>query len=373
MSPDETYSNKLEAVFKSTNRAFVWPIESWDKNMSSDGRVMEILSEHTLQGLIQGYVLTGRHGIFASYEAFVQIVSSMADQYAKFLKVALETKWRKDIPSLNYILTSSGWRQEHNGFSHQNPGFIDSMLQKQGCFVNVYFPSDVNSSLVVIDKCLSSKNQINIIVTGKRDTPQWLNMDQAKKELSKGLAIWGFASDSNPDIVLVGIGDYLTLEIMAAAQIVREEASEIKIRVVNVMTLSALGLGGSDCQVPFDDFDEYFTPDKPIIFNFHGYPQTVKQILFDYKGDAHRASVFGYIESGSTTTPFDMQVRNKTSRYHLAIEVFKKMVKTGVLPIDKGDLLVMKYEQKIKEHGDYIIKHGVDPDEIKNWEWRRNT
>jgi xylulose-5-phosphate/fructose-6-phosphate phosphoketolase len=373
MSPDETYSNKLDAVFKTTNRAFVWPIKPWDKNMSSDGRVIEVLSEHSLQGLIQGYVLTGRHGIFASYEAFIQIVSSMADQYAKFLKVARDTKWRKDIPSLNYILTSSGWRQEHNGFSHQNPGFIDSMLQKQGCFVNVYFPADINSSLVVIEKCLSSKNEINIIVTGKRNTPQWLNMNQAKKELSRGLAIWGFASDPEPDIVLVGVGDYLTLEVMAATQIVREEAPEIKVRVVNVMTLSAMGLGGSDCRVPFDDFDEYFTPDKPVIFNFHGYPQTVKQILFDYKGDAHRASVFGYVESGSTTTPFDMQTRNKTSRYHLTIEVFKKMVASGVLSPDRGDLLVMKYEQKIKEHEEYIIKHGVDPDEIKNWQWKRNT
>jgi len=370
-SPDETYSNKLDAVFQTTSRAFMMPIEEWDKDLNPSGRVMEMLSEHSLQGMMQGYILTGRHGVFASYEAFIQIVSSMTDQYAKFLKVAEEIPWRKDIPSLNYILTSSGWRQEHNGFSHQNPSFIDDMLQRQGCFVKVYFPPDGNSTLAVLEKSLSSKNGINVIVAGKTLEPRWLTPELAQKELEKGLMIWDFASDPDPDIVVSAIGDYLTKEALAAIDIVKNDAPEIKIRFVNIMELSALGVGESECHQP-PVFEEYFTKDKPVIFNFHGYPQTLKQILFDID-TSQKFSVHGYIENGSTTTPFDMQVRNKTSRYHLAIEICETMAEDGKIDKEKSKELVNKFNKKLQNHRVYIEKNGVDPDEIEKWQWTITT
>ena len=372
MSPDETYSNKLDDVFEETNRAFVWPIESWDKDISTDGRVIEMLSEHSLQGLMQGYVLTGRHAVFASYEAFVQIISSMVDQYAKFLKIARQTSWRGDIASLNYILTSSGWRQEHNGFSHQNPGFIDNMLQKQGCFVNVYFPPDANSALLVIEKCLRSKKEINIIVTGKKAKFNWLTEKQARINLAQGLMIWDFASDEDPDVVVASAGDYMTLEALATIDIVKEEAPEIKMRFVNILSLSAIGLGDVDCKVPFNNFDDYFTEDKPVIFNFHGYPETLKQTLFNYGKHRRRFYVHGYIENGSTTTPFDMQIRNTTSRYHLAMDIFNRATEQGIINEDKRKALINKYETKINEHILYIKENGVDLPEITNWTWKRN-
>jgi len=359
-SPDETYSNKLDEVFKTTSRAFIREIKKWDQDLGRTGRVMEILSEHCLQGLFQGYVLTGRHGVFASYEAFIQIVSSMADQYAKFLKQAMEVPWRGDVASLNYILTSSGWRQEHNGFSHQNPGFIDDMLNRRGCLTNVYFPPDGNSTLVVLEECLRSKRSINVIVAGKTLEPRWLTPAQAREELEKGLMIWDFASDENPDIVLAALGDYLTKEALAAISTVKKEAPKIKIRFVNVMTLSNLGVGNQVCKAP-PVFEDYFTADKPVIFNFHGYPQTLKQVLFDYVENPKRFSVHGYIESGSTTTPFDMQVRNETSRWHLAMEIFEKM---GYPQLKE------KYQKKLKEHNDFIKKNGVDLPEIENWQWQ---
>jgi xylulose-5-phosphate/fructose-6-phosphate phosphoketolase len=371
MSPDETYSNKLDAIFASTARAFDRPTKPWDKDLLPSGRVMEMLSEHSLQGLMQGYILTGRHAVFASYEAFIQIVSSMADQYAKFLKIARETKWRGDIPSFNYILTSSGWRQEHNGFSHQNPGFIDDMLQKQGSFVRVYFPPDGNSTLVCLRHCLASKNGINIIVAGKTLEPRWLTVELAEKEWGRGLMTWDFASDPDPDLVMSAVGDYLTKEALAAIDLVKTETPEIRLRFVNIMELSALGLGVPSCLVPHV-FEDYFTPDKPVIFNFHGYPQTLKQILFDYDGN-ERFSVHGYIENGSTTTPFDMQVRNGTDRYHLAIEVFTTLAARGRLKKDKAEALRRKYEQKLQNHRRYIEKFGIDPEEIANWQWTRPT
>lgn len=369
-SPDETYSNKLDAVFASTGRAFVRPLKPWDKDLKPDGRVMEILSEHSLQGLLQGYVLTGRHGVFASYEAFIPIVTSMVDQYLKFLRIAQEIEWRETVPSLNYILTSSGWRQEHNGFSHQNPSFIANMLQKQGCFVRVYFPPDGNSTLAVLKRCLGSKNEINIITAGKTLEPRWLTLELAEKELERGLMVWDFASDQNPDIVISAIGDYLTKEALAAVDLVKSEAPEIKIRFVNIMELSALGVGNYECRAPLNNFEDYFTKDKPVIFNFHGYPQTFKQILFDYGGGDGRFSVHGYVENGSTTTPFDMQVRNNTSRYHLAKEVFVKMAQTGVIDKEKAETLDKKYDQKLADHKEYIKKYGVDPKEIEEWQWK---
>ncbi len=375
MSPDETYSNKLDEVFKETSREFMWPIKKWDKDMKQKGRVIEMLSEHSLQGLTQGYVLTGRHAIFASYEAFIQVVSSMVDQYAKFMKVAREIPWRGEVPSLNYILTSSGWRQEHNGFSHQNPGFIDNILQKHGCFINVYFPADGNSTLAVLKKVLESKNEINLIVAGKTQEPRWLTPELAERELERGLMVWDFASDDNPDIVLSGIGDYLTKEALAAIDIAKREHPSLRIRFVNIMELSALGLGNEACKAPLHDFEDYFTKDKPVIFNFHGYPETLKQVLFDHihTGDGGRFSVHGYIENGSTTTPFDMQVRNGTSRWHLVKEIFQTLGKRGVISPNLVEKIEKKYDEKLESHRAYIEKHGVDLDEIENWQWKKRN
>ncbi len=370
MSPDETYSNKLDKVFESTSRAFVWPIKEWDKDLSQEGRVMEMLSEHSLQGLVQGYILTGRHAVFASYEAFIQIVSSMVDQYAKFLKVARETSWRGDIASLNYMLTSSGWRQEHNGFSHQNPGFISNMLLKNGCFVHVYFPADGNSTLAVLEKCLASKNEINIIVAGKTQEPRWLTPEQAKKELAVGLSIWDFASESEPDIVFSSAGDYLTKESLAAIDLLKQEAPWIKVRYVNILEISSLGIGNSECKAPVI-FNDYFTADKSVIFNFHGYPDTLKQALFEKQDGKRKFFVHGYIENGSTTTPFDMHIRNKTSRYDLLKEAVDELSRLGKLDKNKASEIKHKYDKKLSDHGVFIREHGVDPDDIENWQWKR--
>jgi len=372
MSPDETYSNKLDDVFKSTARAFVWPIRKWDKDLKPQGRVMEMLSEHSLQGITQGYILTGRHAIFASYEAFIQIVSSMADQYEKFLRGAKEFSWRGDIASLNYILTSSGWRQEHNGFSHQNPKFISGMLEKSGCFSKVYFPPDANTALVVVKKCLESKNGINVIVAGKTLEPRWLSLKLAEKELERGLMIWDFASDKDPDIVFAAIGDYLTKEALAAITCLKEVAPEVKIRFINILELTALGLGSQECKVPFNDFDTYFTKEKPVIFNYHGYPHDIYAMLID-KSNPQRFRVHGYTEHGSTTTPFDMHVRNKTSRYHLVLEAIQFLAKNSVITKTKEEKIKELFKKKLEDHAAYIIKYGVDPDEIENWKWKKIT
>lgn len=372
-SPDETYSNKLGAVFEETNRAFVWPRKEWDKDIAWDGRVLEMLSEHTLQGLMQGYVLTGRHGIFPSYEAFVQIVASMADQYAKFLGIAREVNWRGDIASLNYILTSSGWRQEHNGFSHQNPGFIDGVLQRQGCFSNVYFPADANTALVTIKHMLESKKEINVLVCGKRPLPCWRTLEEAEEDFMEGVNIWEFASDEDPHIVFSGVGDYLTKETLAAISIIKQDMPNVRTRFVNITSLSALGVGHSQCQVLRYDFDHYFTPDKPVHVNFHGYPQTIKQVLFDYGCEAGRFTVSGYIESGSTTTPFDMMVRNKTDRYHLVLFAVEEAQKQNVITPEEASTLTLKYQSLLDQHRAYIMDNGEDPEEISNWVWESRS
>lgn len=367
-SPDETYSNKLQHVFEATGRAFQEPILPNDRDISPSGRVMEMLSEHSLQGMMQGYVLTGRHGVFSSYEAFIQIVSSMADQYIKFLKVARETSWRKEIPSFHYILTSSGWRQEHNGFSHQNPGFIDDMLNRQYSLVRVFFPPDATSTLLCLEQCLASCNGVNIITAGKTMEPQWQSVEQSARALREGLSVWEFASDADPQVVLAGIGDYVTKEALAAIGLLKTDLPGVRIRFVNVVELSIFL---EDNPVEFNQqvFDRCFTPDKPLIFNFHGYPQTLKQLLFDYINDRNRISVHGYVEQGSTTTPFDMHVRNKTSRYHLAMDVLHRLggeFDTGTL-----HLLHKKYSDLVEAHQRYIIEHGEDPAEIEQWKWER--
>ncbi len=372
MSPDETYSNKLDAIFQTTKRAFALPVKPWDRDLAPDGRVMEILSEHCLQGLVQGYILTGRHAVFASYEAFIQIVASMADQYAKFLKAAREIPWRRGMPSLNYILTSSGWRQEHNGFSHQNPGFIGNLLEKEGCFINVYFPPDGNSALAVLDHCLRSQDEINVIVAGKTLEPRWLTIAEARRELERGLMIWDFASDKNPDIVFAAVGDYMTKEALAAIDYLKRALPKTRIRFVNVIKLSALGgIGDADCRPPVD-FNKYFTADKPVIFNFHGSPETLKALLVGQKNPG-RFSVRGYIENGSTTTPFDMQARNETSRFHLAIEALRLLAASGRLAGKQSASLIKELGKKLRDHAEYAKKHGVDPEETENWQWKRKS
>lgn len=370
MSPDETYSNKLDAIFSAASRGWVWPHEPWDMDMKTDGRVMEMLSEHNLQGLAQGYTITGRHSIFASYEAFIQVVSSMTDQYAKFLKHGADFQWRGEFPSLNYILTSSAWRQDHNGFSHQNPGFIDDVLRRHGDFVDVYFPADTNSTLVVMEKMLSSTKQINVVAAGKTAEPQWLTIEQARQQVESGIMVWDFASDENPDVVLVGIGDYPTKEIMAAIDLAKREWPDVRLRCINVSSLTCRGFGQGKNHISNQQFNELFTTDKPVICNFHGYPETIKSALFNYNADASRFDIRGYIESGSTTTPFDMHARNRTSRYNIIMAIFERLAEMGRISTDEAHAIVNKYQQKLFDNIDYIKQNGIDTPEIDNWQWK---
>ena len=369
MSPDETYSNKLDGIFGEAARAWVWPREPWDKDMSPDGRVMEMLSEHNLQGLAQGYVLTGRHAVFASYEAFIQVVASMMDQYAKFLKHASDYEWRKTFPSLNYILTSSGWRQDHNWFSHQNPGFIDGVLQRHADFANVYFPADTNSTLVTLENMLSSTRQINVMVAGKTIEPRWLTPELAREQSKTGIMTWDFASDNDPDIVLAGIGDYPTKEALATIDLVKTEMPDIRLRFVNISSLTSRGFGQGKAYINEEEFHRQFTTDKPVVCNFHGYPETLKAILFNYVTDASRFDIRGYIECGSTTTPFDMHVINKTSRYHIVMAIFEKLIGSDRISVEDAQNIIIKYNNKIDENTEYIKKNGVDLPEIDNWQW----
>lgn len=373
MSPDETYSNKLGAVFEVTDRAFVWPHKEWDQDLAWDGRVLEMLSEHSLQGLLQGYVLTGRHGLFVSYEAFVQIVASMADQYAKFLKIARDVKWRGDIASFNYILTSGAWRQEHNGFSHQNPGFIDGILQRQGCFTNVYFPADANTALVTFNRMMASKKEINVLVCSKRPLPIWRTLEEARKDVLDGVSIWDFASDVDPHVVFSAAGDYPTLEALAAMSLVRQHVPGLRMRFVNITSLSALGIGNSQCRVLRHEFTHYFTHEQPVIVNFHGYPQTIKQVLFDYEQHPQRFTIHGYEESGSTTTPFDMMVRNRVDRFHLAMEAFAHAATQGVITEAEAQEHIASFQERLAEHRAYAIEYGDDPEEITNWVWEQRS
>jgi xylulose-5-phosphate/fructose-6-phosphate phosphoketolase len=370
MSPDETYSNKMHAVFEVTGRSFVWPHQPWDKDLVRDGRVLEMLSEHSLQGLLQGYVLTGRHGVFVSYEAFVQIVASMTDQYAKFLHVARTVPWRQTIASLNYILTSTGWRQEHNGFSHQNPGFIDGVLQRQGDFTNIYFPADAHTALVAFDRMLQSTQQINVLVCEKRPLPLWRTLAEAKRDIIDGVAIWEFASDEDPHMVFAAAGDYPTQEVLAAISLVRRAIPAFRMRFVNITALSGKGIGHSERHLDKHHFYDYFTEDRPIRINFHGYPQTVKQILFDYGVNADRVVVHGYEEVGSTTTAFDMMVRNRVDRFHLAMEACAIAEDINVISAAEAKQLKEQFRQELANHKAYIMEYGDDPEHITNWSWQ---
>ena len=369
--PDETSSNLLGAVFAATDRAYTWPVNgatARDAHLGPTGRVMEILSEHTCQGWLQGYLQTGRHGLFPCYEAFVTIVDSMANQYGKWLKMSAETPWREPVPSLTYLLTSDTWRQDHNGYSHQGPGFINTLLTKKGSIVRIYLPPDANTLVSTLDHCLRSTGYTNLVIATKQPLPQWLTMDEAIAHNAAGASIWPWAGNGNPekpDIVLAAAGNVPTIEALAAAKILREELPELAVRVVNVVDLLVLdSVAGHPHRMDDAEFEHLFTTDRPVIFNFHGYPSAIHQLIYK-RANPQRFHVRGYVEEGTTTTPFDMLVRNQTSRYHLVIEALRRAagVSSRAAPI------IERYERRLREHHRFIEDEGVDPPEIRDWSW----
>ena len=366
--PDETMSNRLGAVFEETNRD--WNAEKLesDEFLASNGRVMDsMLSEHMCEGWLEGYLLTGRHGFFASYEAFIRIVDSMFSQHAKWLKVTSELPWRQKIASLNYILSSNVWQQDHNGFTHQDPGFLDHVTNKKADVVRMYLPPDTNCLLSCFDHCIRSRNYVNVMVTSKHPRPQWLTMDQAVKHCTQGIGIWDWASNEQgdePDVVIACCGDTPTLEALAAVTILRENMPEIKIRFINVVDLMKLQSHDKHPHGLTDtEFDTLFTKDKPIIFDFHGYPTLIHELLY------HRRNrdlyVCGYQEEGTITTPFDMRVQNEIDRFHLVQQVIYHLPQLG----NRGAYLVQKMNDKIVEHKQYIAEYGEDLPEIRDWKW----
>lgn len=376
-SPDETYSNKLDAIFEATSRSWQREIKSWEKDLSKNGRVTEILSEHSLQGLLQGYILTGRHGVLTSYEAFAPIISSMMDQYAKFLTQSKEVKWRGDLASLNYILTSTGWRQDHNGFSHQNPSFIDEVLRRENGIGQIFLPADDNSAVVAISKMLKSRNNINILVTGKTPEPRYFSLESAQKQFENGgifvfdswknqeITDWNLVpEDDEPDLILAASGDYVFKETVAALQVLLHDAPQIKIRLVYIQALCGEGIGTFENILSKIDFVKIFTKDKPAIFAFHGYDKTLKSILFDYENPS-RIQIDGYEEKGSTTTPFDMLARNRVSRYDIVMRALNS--------VDKGDeafeKLTIGYQKRQDDALRFARENSVDSPEIGNWEY----
>lgn len=369
--PDETASNRLTHLFEITDRTSTAEILKTDDHVSPNGRVMEVLSEHLCQGWLEGYLLTGRHGFFSCYEAFIHIVDSMFNQHAKWLKVCREIPWRREIASLTYLLTSHVWRQDHNGFSHQDPGFISHVVNKKASIVRIYLPPDANTLLSVTDHCLKSRNYINVIVSGKQPELQWLNMDDAIKHCTTGIGIWEWASNdsgSEPDVVMACAGDVPTVETLAAVEILREHFPKLKIRVVNVVDLMTLQPktehphGLSD-----NDYDTLFTKDKPIVFAFHGYPLLIHHLA--YRRTNQHLHVRGYKEEGTTTTPFDMAVMNDLDRFHLAEDVIDRVTRLG----SRAAHAKQFFRDKLIEHKEYIRKHGEDMPEIRNWRWAGAT
>lgn len=367
-SPDETYSNQLQDIFQVTKRSWQWPIRSWDQDLARSGRVLELLSEHTLFGMLQGYAVTGRFGLFPTYEAFAQVIASMADQFAKFVKASQEVPWRRPIPAVTVMLSSLLERQDHNGFSHQNPGFISNLLEKDGELISVFLPPDANSLLVAVEESLTARDRLIAIVADKKELPIWLTPEQAVRQMKDGIMTWEFASDAEPQAVLAASGDHLTNESLAAIRILKGYAPQARIRFVNVSELTALGVGDPTVAANHDSLDAHFTADRPVIFNFHGYPATIKKLLFDYAG-AGRVTVHGYLEEGSTTTPFDMQARNKTSRFHIALELARKLAESDDLAAEQFDSIRVDIERRLAATHSFILEHGVDPDEITNWRW----
>ncbi len=367
--PDETMSNGLGAVFEVTNRQMMTDKASDDEFISSSGRVMEILSEHLCQGWLEGYLLTGRHGLFNSYEAFMSIVSSMFNQHAKWLNIAGRIPWRKKIASLNYLISSHVWRQGHNGFTHQDPGFIDHVYQKKSDIVQVYLPPDANCLLTIMDRCLKSVHQINVVVAGKHSMPQWFSIDKAIRHSSKGIGILDWASndkDGEPDAVIACAGDVPTLEALAAVSIMREHFPELKLRVINVVDLMTLRPKKNHPHGISDkEFEALFTKDKPIIFVFHGYSSLIHRLTYR-RPNHNNMHVFGYMEEGTTTTPFDMTVLNGIDRFHIVQYVIDSLPNKGDT---KGRRLFKLMEEKLDAHRRYVIVHGEDMPEVRNWKW----
>lgn len=364
MSPDESVSNRLSSLFDVTTRTYIWPTPEGSEKIGPEGRVMEVLSENLLMAWMQGYVLTGRHSIFVSYESFMMIVASMVDQYIKFLSQKYRFDWRKPVPSLNIIVTSGSWRQEHNGLSHQNPGFVSSMLNNHSEHVSIHYPVDANMLLATMDQCLQSNDMVNIIVPGKHDLPQYLTLAQAREQLLTGMMVWE-GKDFEPDITIAATGDYLTLEAMAAVKMLKQMTPEIKVRYVSVSELNNFNLG--NLKKPQGDqqsiLDQYFGKDNPVIYLYHGYPEDVKQMLFAAY-DQERYHIHGYKEKGTTTTPFDMLVLNNCSRYQIAIEAIERYIATGKPEPPTAKESIAKLKALLDKHIEYIREHGSDMPEV---------
>jgi xylulose-5-phosphate/fructose-6-phosphate phosphoketolase len=373
MGPDETASNRLDAVFDVTERVWMEKIEPYDVHLAKDGRVMEVLSEHLCQGWLEGYLLTGRHGLFSCYEAFIHIVDSMFNQHAKWLKVSRRLPWRRSIASLNYLLTSHVWRQDHNGFSHQDPGFVDLVANKKADIVRIYLPPDTNTLLWVTDHCLRTYDRINVIVAGKQPAPQWLAVEDAAEHCKAGVGSWEWAGTekggADPDVVMACAGDVPTLETLAAVDLLRQALPNLAIRVVNVMDLMTLqpkerhphGLADAE-------FDRLFTKDRPVIFAYHGYPYLIHRLT--YKRTNHdNIHVRGFNEEGTTTTPFDMVVLNELDRFHLAMEAIDRVPELGA----KASAARQELADKLARHTRYVREYGEDMPEIRNWHWPYRT
>jgi len=366
--PDETASNRLQAIYEVSKKRWLAETEGVDENLDPEGRVMEVLSEHMCEGWLEGYLLTGRHGFFSCYEAFIHIIDSMFNQHAKWLKVVRDLPWRKPIASLNYLLSSHVWRQDHNGFSHQDPGFIDHVANKKSDVVRIYLPPDANTLLSVGDHCLRSRNYVNLIISGKQPAPVWLNIDAAIRHCTVGLGIWEWASNDEggePDVVMACCGDVPTLETMAAVSLLREHVPELKIRVVNVVDLMALQpVSEHPHGIPDEDFDRMFTCDKPVIFAFHGYPWIIHRLTYRRKNH-NNIHVRGYKEEGTTTTPFDMCVRNDIDRYHLMLDAILRVPKLT----NRRDEATQKFTELRQKHTLYVSQYGEDLPEVRNWRW----
>ena len=367
--PDETVSNGLAAVFETTERQWDASTLENDQWLAPTGRVMEMLSEHQCEGWLEAYLLTGRHGLFNCYEAFIHIIDSMFNQHAKWLKVTSHIQWRRPIASLNYLLSSHVWRQDHNGFSHQDPGFIDHVVNKKASVVRVYLPPDANCLLSVMDHCLRSKNYVNVVIAGKHPAPQWLSMEAAAKHCAAGIGVWHWASNDDgaePDVVMACCGDVPTLETLAAVSLLREHLPELKIRVINVVDLMKLQAHSEHPHGLSDDaFDALFTQNKPVVFAYHAYPSLIHELT--YRRTNHDSiHVRGYKEEGTITTPFDMTVLNELDRFHLAMEVIHRLPQTG----ERGQAVQQLFLAKLDEHYHYIRKQGQDLPEIRNWKWK---